>query len=265
MSSFKFKQFEVVQDFSAMKVNTDAVLLGAWMGLPGENCCTEKRFKLLDIGTGTGIIALMAGQRLSHAGDAAQIDAVEIDADACKDAAQNFSSAPWPDITFQLYNTSLQEFAQEKTNGIYDLIFSNPPYFISSLKNNSQSKTIARHTDTLTQRELLFHSLALLKDNGRFTVILPVTEGEELLRKVEFMANAAVSKDAAEPVLFPARACYIHTVERKPAKRLMLEFVKCTPACSPSLVREQLIMMSEGSNTPQYDSLVGSFYLWGKE
>ena len=107
--------------------------------------------------------------------------------------------------------------------------------------------------------------MALLKDKGHFAVILPVVEGEELLRKVNFMANAAVSKNDTEPTLFPARVCYIHTVERKPAKRLMLEFVKCTPECSPSLVREQLIMMSGGSNTPQYDSLVGSFYLWGKE
>ena len=262
MGSFRFKQFEVVQNCSAMKVNTDAVLLGAWMSLPGG-----KTLRALDIGTGTGVIALMAGQRLAEAGVSAHIDAVEIDEDACQDAAANFDAAPWNGISFGLHNVPLQEFSGSGAAGVvagaagYDLIFSNPPYFIASLKNDSQAKTTARHTDTLSQRELLFYSTPLLKESGTLAIILPVVEGEELLRKVEFMANAAVAAGGNTAALFPSRICYVHTVERKPAKRLMLEFVKCTPSNRPTMRREQLVMMSGGANTPEYAELVGGFYL----
>jgi tRNA1Val (adenine37-N6)-methyltransferase len=262
MGSFRFKQFEVEQNHSAMKVNTDAVLLGVWMSVPGG-----ETVRALDIGTGTGVIALMAGQRLAEAGVSAHIDAVEIDADACQDAAANFNAAPWVGISFGLHNVPLQEFygsgAADGAAGAagYDLIFSNPPYFISSLKNDSQAKTTARHTDTLSQRELLFYSTPLLKEGGTLAIILPVVEGEELLRKVEFMADVAVAAGGDTAALFPSRICYVHTVERKPAKRLMLEFVKCAPSNRPTMRREQLVMMSGGANTPEYAELVGGFYL----
>lgn len=256
-----------------MKVNTDAVLLGAWMSVSGAagdgNDAAGIPLRALDIGTGTGVIALMAGQRLSETGVCAHIDAVEIDADACKDAAANFDSAPWDRISFGLHNVPLQEFAGEAEgagdangaggSGCYDLIFSNPPYFISSLKNDSAAKTTARHTDTLSQRELLFYSTPLLKEGGTLAIILPVIEGEELLRKVKFMANATV--EAGHTALFPSRICYVHTIERKPAKRLILEFVKCHPSARPVLQRQQLVMMSGGTNTPEYAELVGRFYL----
>ena len=282
MGSFRFKQFEVVQNFSAMKVNTDAVLLGAWMSVPGGETAGEvgmaddasltgntgsRTVRALDIGTGTGVIALMAGQRLAEAGVSAHIDAVEIDTDACQDAAANFDAAPWDGISFGLHNVPLQEFSGSGAAGgaagaaSYDLIFSNPPYFIASLKNDSQAKTTARHTDTLSQRELLFYSTPLLKEGGTLAIILPVVEGEELLRKVEFMADAAVAAGGNTAALFPSRICYVHTVERKPAKRLMLEFVKCTPSNRPTMRREQLVMMSGGANTPEYSELVGEFYL----
>ena len=277
MGAFRFKQFEVVQEHSAMKVNTDAVLLGAWMSVGGAagdgNDAAGLPLRALDIGTGTGVIALMAGQRLAKSGLAAHIDAVEIDEGACKDAAANFAAAPWEGISFGLLNVPLQKFAgNDATCGLYKHIFSNPPYFISSLKNDSEAKTTARHTDTLSQRELLFHSTALLAEGGIFSVILPVVEGEELLRKVEFMAQAAVDMnagdtqnvwDAVQLALFPSRICYVHTTERKPAKRLMLEFVKCHPSARPTLQLEQLVMMSGGVYTQEYTSLVGDFYLWG--
>ena len=150
-----------------MKVNTDAVLLGAWMNVSGVagdgNDAAGIPLRALDIGTGTGVIALMAGQRLAKSGLAAHIDAVEIDEGACMDAAANFAAAPWEGITFHLHGKSLQEFAGEMvadSAAKFNLIVSNPPYFISSLKNDSEAKTTARHTDTLSQRELLFHSTA---------------------------------------------------------------------------------------------------------
>lgn len=247
-----------------------------------------EKVRVLDIGTGTGVIALMVGQRIATnaevasgaeigsgaevaSGDevgsgAGEIHAVEIDSGACKDAAANFNSAPWESISFHLHEKSLQEFAAENCNpnpAKFNLIVSNPPYFISSLKNDSAAKTMARHTDTLSQRELLFHSTTLLAEGGIFAVILPVTEGEELLRKVEFMARSTIvgSATSSHLALFPSRICYVHTVERKPAKRLMLEFIKCPPFSRPILQREQLVMMSNGQNTPEYTALVGNFYL----
>ena len=320
MGSFRFKQFEVVQDHSAMKVNTDAVLLGAWVRIPGTSNAGNvgnvadasdvgnvagavdvgnadsagnttymdnadsagntvgdsttdtdpEKVRVLDIGTGTGVIALMVGQRIATnaevASGAGEIHAVEIDSGACKDAAANFNSAPWKSISFHLHEKSLLEFAAENCNpnpAKFNLIVSNPPYFISSLKNDSAAKTMARHTDTLSQRELLFHSTTLLAEGGIFAVILPVTEGEELLRKVEFMARSTIvgSATSSHLALFPSRICYVHTVERKPAKRLMLEFIKCHPFSRPILQREQLVMMSNGQNTPKYTALVGNFYL----
>lgn len=311
MGSFRFKQFEVVQDHSAMKVNTDAVLLGAWVRIPGTSNADNvgnvadasdvgsvvdtadegsmgntvgdsatdtdpEKVRVLDIGTGTGVIALMVGQRIATNAEVAsgaevgsgagEIHAVEIDSGACKDAAANFNSAPWESISFHLHEKSLQEFAAENCNpnpAKFNLIVSNPPYFISSLKNDSAAKTMARHTDTLSQRELLFHSTTLLAEGGIFAVILPVTEGEELLRKVEFMARSTIvgSATSSHLALFPSRICYVHTVERKPAKRLMLEFIKCHPSSRPILQREQLVMMSNGQNTPEYTALVGNFYL----
>lgn len=303
-----------------MKVNTDAVLLGAWVRIPGTSnagnvadasdvgsvvdtadasdvgsmgntadavdvgnadsagntvgdSATDtdpEKVRVLDIGTGTGVIALMVGQRIATnaevASGAGEIHAVEIDSGACKDAAANFNSAPWESISFHLHEKSLQEFAAENCNpnpAKFNLIVSNPPYFISSLKNDSAAKTMARHTDTLSQRELLFHSTTLLAEGGIFAVILPVTEGEELLRKVEFMARSTIVGNATSShlALFPSRICYVHTVERKPAKRLMLEFIKCHPSSRPILQSEQLVMMRNGQNTPEYTALVGNFYL----
>ena len=250
MNSFRFKQFEVVQNFSAMRVNTDAVLLGAWMSIPQADGGVAPR--MLDIGTGTGVIALMAGQRAAHAGTEARIEAVEIDAGACKDAGENFNAAPWKGIEFVLHQKSLQELSNSLPDK-FDLVFTNPPYFIDSLKSSEDAKVLARHTDTLSQRELLFYSTPLLKEGGTLAIILPVVEGEELLRKVEFMADVAVAAGGDTAALFPSRICYVHTVERKPAKRLMLEFVKCAPSNRPTMRREQLVMMSVGAIKPTWD------------
>ena len=256
MSSFRFKQFEVVQDFSAMRVNTDAVLLGAWMSIPQiEGGATPR---MLDIGTGTGVIALMAGQRAAKAGIKASIEAVEIDAGACKDAARNFNTAPWEGMEFTLHHKSLQEFSDSLPER-FDLVFTNPPYFVDSLKSNDDAKVLARHTDTLSQREILFHCTKLVKPGGKLAVVLPVIEGEEFLRKVEFlMANTP----AGENCFVPVRICRVHTVERKPAKRLLMEFELC---CSGEIRKPhigQLVMMSGGSNTAEYADLVGEFYLY---
>ena len=116
MGVFRFKQFEIVQDFAAMKVNTDAVLLGAWMELPVQGGMEQLR--LLDIGTGTGVIALMAAQRLAQNGLQGTVEAVEIDADACKDAERNFAAAPWGGVQMCLHKKSLQELSDSAPDKI---------------------------------------------------------------------------------------------------------------------------------------------------
>lgn len=256
MNSFRFKQFEVVQNFSAMRVNTDAVLLGAWMDIPSGKDGAVAR--LLDIGTGTGVIALMAGQRAAQAGISAEINAVEIDGGACRDARQNFTAAPWKGVNFILHEESLQDFSNSFP-GEFDLVFTNPPYFIDSLKSSDQAKVLARHTDTLSQREILFHCTKLVKLGGRLAVVLPVIEGEEFIRKVEFlMANTP----HGEKCFVPRRICRVHTVERKPAKRLLMEFELCCDGENKKPHIQQLVMMSNGSNTVEYADLVGGFYLY---
>lgn len=242
-----------------MKVNTDGVLLGAWFTVPEfEN---GRVFRVLDIGTGTGLIALMAGQRLAQRGGAGVIMGVEIDENACKDALVNFKNAPWREIEFTLKNQSLQEFAEDYREE-FDIILSNPPYFIDSLKNTDNSKSVARHTDTLSQREILFYGVKLLRVGGTLAVVLPVTEGEEFLRKVDFLWQ---NTPEGERCFEPYRVCKVHTVEHKPAKRLLIELnliEKESPDTQKkTLSEERLIMLSNGLKTVQYNSLVGEFYL----
>lgn len=251
MGTFRFRQFEVVQDFSAMKVNTDAVLLGAWMSLP---CCGNPR--VLDIGTGTGVIALMAAQRMAAEGKCGTVEAVEIDPGACRDASANFSAAPWEGMDLILHRKSLQDFSNSLPDK-FDLIFTNPPYFIDSLKSADESKVLARHTDTLSQREILFHSARLLVPGGMLALVLPVTEGEEFLRKVEFLQGHT---PAGENRFVVRRVCRVHTIERKPAKRMLIELEYCVESKEEPHIG-QLVMMSGDSNTAQYADLVREFYL----
>lgn len=256
MGRFRFKQFEVVQDYAAMKVNTDAVLLGAWMSLP-EAACTPPHIRMLDIGTGTGVIALMAAQRLADTGLCGTVEAVEIDPDACKDAESNFGAAPWEGVNMVLHKKSLQELSDSLPDK-YNLIFTNPPYFIDSLKSSDEAKCLARHTDTLSQREILFHCAKMLAPGGLLALVLPVTEGEEFLRKVEFLKSHT---PPGENCFHPHRICRVHTVGRKPAKRMLIELVFCSTAANITAGTERLVMLNNGSFTDQYAELVGNFYL----
>jgi tRNA1Val (adenine37-N6)-methyltransferase len=164
---FAFKEFTVKQDKCAMKVGTDAVLLGSWV-LPIE---TEK--EILDIGTGTGLLALMMAQRSQ-----ANIDAIDIDACAIEQATDNIAASKWAD-RIKLHHIALQDFKNIATKK-YDLIISNPPYFIDSFKANGESRNSARHADSLPYKELLESSMQLLSNTGRLCVILPAKESEIL-------------------------------------------------------------------------------------
>lgn len=256
MGKFRFKQFDVVQDYAAMKVNTDAVLLGAWMGLPDSGY--NSHLRMLDIGTGTGVIALMAAQRVAQAGLRGTVEAVEIDTDACKDAERNFEAAPWQEVDMVLHKKSLQELS-DSTPDKYHLIFTNPPYFIDSLKSSDDAKCLARHTDTLSQREILFHCAKMIAPGGLLALVLPIVEGEEFLRKVEFLQAHTLS---GENCFHPHRICRVHTVERKPAKRMLIELILCDAATKIKAKTEELVMLKDGVSTEQYTELVGKFYLY---
>ena len=166
---FNFKQFTVYQDKCAMKVGIDGVLLGAWAPV-------EEAQKILDIGTGTGLIALMLAQRSK-----AEILGIDIDNKAFLQATENIKNAPWSN-RITLIENSIQEFS-ESTTKRFDLIVSNPPYFVDSFKSPSESRTKARHTDFLLHEDLIICSKRLLTTKGRICLILPVIEG---LRCIDF-------------------------------------------------------------------------------
>jgi tRNA1Val (adenine37-N6)-methyltransferase len=164
-SSFEFKQFTIKQDKCAMKVGTDAVLLGSWATANGSHL-------ILDVGTGTGIIAMMLAQKTI-----AHIDAIDIDELACIQAAQNVSESKFFGRV-EVMHTSLQQYvknAQKK----YDLIITNPPYFEQSLKSSDEQRSCARHADVLPFDELIDGVVKLLDGKGKFCLILPTLEAEK--------------------------------------------------------------------------------------
>ncbi len=230
---FHFKQFSVCHKRSSMKVGTDAVLLGAWVDLSGVD-------RVLDIGTGSGIIALMIAQR-THA---AQIDAVEINHEAVLDARENFEQAPWA-ARLNLYHSTIQSF-QPKFK--YDLIISNPPYFINSYKPGDEHRRSARHTESLSFQELLNVADQCIHPNGRLAVILPPAEG--------YFFNTL----AADTGLVCIREWKFRTRRSKPAERLLLEF----SANSKPLVQGEILLYENQSGevwTDDYKALIREFYL----
>lgn len=161
-STFAFKQFTIHQDLCAMKVGTDAVLLGSWVFPNGSR-------QILDIGTGTGIIALMLAQKTE-----AQIHAIDIDDLSVKQAVQNFETSKFHN-RLSVSHTSLQDFARH-SNRKFNLIVTNPPYFQASVKSSDEHRSNARHADILPFEELIDGVIKLLDEKGKFCLILPKNE-----------------------------------------------------------------------------------------
>ena len=204
-----------------MKVGTDGVLLGAWAkGGP----------RILDIGTGTGIIALMMTQRYPEA----QVTAIDIDEGAVRQAEQNVSQSPF------LGRISVLQQAVQEHLGEYESIVSNPPFFIDSLQAPDEQRNMARHTATLSYAELMKAAYRLLADNGEFSVVIP------------FDYRRRMEDEAVFVGFFPSRVCGVKTTERKPAKRYLLAFRKHPCPCQ----KEQLTIGSE-----DYQALTSAFYL----
>ena len=242
MEIFKCKQFSVIQDGVAMKVNTDGMLLGAWAGLPASSSA-----QLLDIGTGSGIIALMLAQRCApQQGSSWQIDALETHAASAATAAQNFTNAPWA-AHCRLFPLSLQAYLQQHRGSLYDCIVSNPPYFTNALRPLTEARRLVRHTDSLTHPELLQGVTALLKNSGRFAVVLPLSE------------HRAFCQMARLQGLFLCRETVVHTRPEREAKRVLMEFAKKEePLQSDSLY----VYNTEGVYSDAYIQLTQDFYLF---
>jgi tRNA1Val (adenine37-N6)-methyltransferase len=170
---FKFKQFSVDQIGCAMKINTDGVLLGATAGADGPK-------SILDIGTGTGVIALMLAQRYTGA----QIDAVEIDPSAAQTAERNFKASPFAD-RLQVYPVGFEPYFNEFPDKKYDLIVSNPPFYVDSLKSPGAKKTLAKHTDNDFFERLIRRISQSLNPNGLGWLILPVSLREQIIEYAE--------------------------------------------------------------------------------
>lgn len=234
--TFAFKQFVIRQDKCAMKVGTDAVLLGAWVNTTGVK-------KILDIGTGTGIIALMLAQKSD-----AEIDAVDIDEVACIQARENVMESPWPSRV-KVLQTSLQDYA-ENSGKQYDLIVSNPPYFVDSSKASQEARSKARHADLLPPEALLEGVAKLLDRDGKFCVILPVKEGEA------FREMAAARK------LRLNKLVRVKTTPEKPEKRLMMQFGFAPKTFSETSLVIEKDNQNEQHYTDEYRILTKDYYLY---
>ncbi|MCB0465742.1 MAG: methyltransferase [Aequorivita sp.] len=231
---FKFKQFTIEQDRCAMKIGTDGVLLGAWVSIKNNP------FSILDIGTGTGIIALQLAQRSK----AEMVDAIEIDGNAYEQCVDNFENSPWGARLF-CYHASLEEFVEE-IDEKYELIISNPPFYSEDYKTSNESRDVARFNDALAFDELIESASQLLSDEGIFAVIIPRKEEENFI------------KMASEVNLFPKRICRVRGTISSDEKRSMLEF----SFEKISMEIENLIIeTSRHHYTEDYKNLVQDFYL----
>lgn len=232
--AFNFKQFKVEQDKCAMKIGTDAVLLGAWSSLKNSP------FSILDIGSGTGVLSLMLAQRSASE----IIDALEIDEYAYEQCVENFENSPWSDRLF-CYHASLEEFVEEIDDN-YDLIISNPPFYSEDYKSKTPQRDLARFEDALPFEHLIESVIKLLAPNGTFNVIIPFNIEQEFI-------NLAEASN-----LFPNKILRVKGTSITEIKRSLIEFSFIK---SELKVENLTIEISRHNYTEEYISLTKDFYL----
>lgn len=238
---FRFRQFTVWHDRCAMKVGTDGVLLGAWagQGRPG---------KILDIGTGSGLIALMLAQRFPEA----RITGIEPDAEAAVQAGENFLCSPWHD-RLTIRTATLQDFtAGTAGNGTFDLIVSNPPFYDSTLLNPDARRSAARHTSSLPYSELMRCASALMTGTSELDIVIPSEYWRQILKAAE------------DNGLAPQRLVRISSTPRSGIRRLLVSFGKNAepPAPSEGLSAEDVLLTeADDSRSEWYRGLAAEFYL----
>lgn len=225
MTMFRFKQFTIWQDECGMKVGTDGVLLGAW---------ARGGYRVLDVGTGTGIIALMMAQRYPEA----QVLGIDIDEGAVRQAALNVEASPFArQICIGQMRVQNMDDAQA---GRYDAVVSNPPFFIDSLQAPDRQRNMARHAETLTYADLMQAASRLLAADGELSVIVP------------FDYRRRMDDEAIFQGFFPSRVCAVKTTPTKPVRRYLLAYKKQPCRCEQA----ELVIGDE-----QYRLLTQDFYL----
>lgn len=230
---FEFKQFRVRHDRCAMKIGTDGVMLGAW-------CDVGQATAILDIGTGTGIIALLAAQRSN-----ARIIGIDIDREAVEQACENAMNSPWPD-RISIFNYDALSCSCMFSEHSFDLIVSNPPFYENALDSTDKRRNSARNESSLPFESLIDTVTTLLHVKGRFNVILPYVSAER------FIYNCW------ERGLYLYRRTNVYTKSGKKASRVMLgfSFQKQSPEETVLFIRK-----SDGTLTPEYIALVGDYYV----
>lgn len=226
-----------------MKVGTDGVVLGCWAQLPNSPTpVSNAPLRVLDVGTGSGLIARMLMQRFPEA----ETEAIDIDENAVEQARENGVNA---------YLSRLQDWknvkCQMSNDKCYNLIVSNPPYFQNSLKNPDKGRELARHTDSLSYSDLLHHSARLLKDGGSLALILPAEAEEEMV------------SIARQHSLFLTRATRVYSKVSKPARRVLLQFVISRSGDHEIMPDEDQLVLEDdhGGRSEAYRELTKDFYL----
>lgn len=291
MGCFYFKGFSVEHSRSAIKVNSDGVLLAAWSSLeqllgdsvdgaldtPSVGGLASSKVEILDVGSGTGVIALLIAKRLSQLSSTLNynVTGVEIDFDAWEESLLNFHNSPWSG-RLSAINGPFQQLANEEERlGTFNLLLSNPPFFSRSLKPNDARRSIGRHEESLTLEELIVGGEQLMAEGALLSLILPIDNFSRLERVVGGLKTLSLK-----------RVCRVVTVEGKAPKRVMVEIVKRDPSGTQlvgkedsemagggvtelvakkgsNVVEEVLIMHNRGSlrYTEEYVELVGPYYL----
>ena len=229
---FRFKHFTICDESTAMKVGTDGVLLGAWVDVAWDK-------RILDVGTGSGIIAIMAAQRNATV----HITALDIDADAVAQAQSNIDTTTWNN-RIEVKHTDIKTFTSEER---FDHIISNPPYFIENTHSPNRQRDVARSAESLPFRELVACAERLLNVGGKLSVVLP-TESASLFRYEAFER------------LWLSRLCSVVTIAGDAPKRTLMEFIYTDKPLMPRC-EELVIQQRDGSYSPKYRELTKDFYL----
>ena len=232
---FHFKQFTIQQEQAAMKVGTDGVLLGAWASVPGPGS------RVLDIGTGTGLIALMLAQRTKSVA----VDALEIDSSSARQAKENFQNSPWKE-RINCIQSSFQDYSSQSKSR-YDLIICNPPFFSGSSKTPSREKNLARHDDSLSLEDIFRGSVSLMKKTTIISLILPIQKEGQAMDLI------------TEHKLYCNRLTWVKPAPGKSTKRVLLEF-SYIPGKS---IENELTIETELRHvySDKFKNLINEFYL----